>query len=88
MSQAIEHRQPIHQLVDQLPAEALPDALLLLEELSHWIEQSEREMEWLNVIRRGLTPSQRGQWRVAAKVRSGTLTDRKHQELTPQGMGS
>ncbi|MGK7889729.1 MAG: hypothetical protein AB4042_10370 [Leptolyngbyaceae cyanobacterium] len=82
MSQAIEHRQHIHQLVDQLPSEALADALLLLEGLSRRIEQSGQEMELLSVIRRRLPLSQWERWQeLRQKLEAETLTDREHQEL-------
>ena len=82
MSQVIEHRQHIHQLVDQLPNEALEDALQLLEGLSRRALQAGQELELLSIIQRRLSTSQQERWAtLRQKLELETLTDREHQEL-------
>ena len=82
MSQVIEHRQHIHQLVDQLPTEALEDALQLLEGLSRRALQAGQELELLSIIQRRLSSSQQERWEaLRQKLELETLTDREHQEL-------
>lgn len=82
MSQAIDHRQQVHQLVDQLPIEVLQDAVQFLEGLSHRAMQAARELELMSIIQRRLPPSQQQRWiALRSKLESVTLTEREHQEL-------
>lgn len=82
MNQALEQRQQIHQLVEQLPNETLQDALQLLQDLSHRAQQTARELELLAVVQRHLPPSQQERWlALRDKLEQETLTDREHQEF-------
>ncbi|MEM9218896.1 MAG: hypothetical protein AAGD25_31735 [Cyanobacteria bacterium P01_F01_bin.150] len=82
MSQALEHRQHIHQLVDQLPSEALEDALQFLEGLSRRALQAGQELELLSIIHRRLASSQQERWEsLRQKLELETLTEMEHQEL-------
>lgn len=82
MSQAIDHRQQVHQLVDQLPTEVLQDAIQFLEGLSHRAMQEAQELELMTIIQRRLPSSQQKRWvALREKLESETLTEREHQEL-------
>jgi hypothetical protein len=82
MSQALEQRQQIRDLVEQLPNETLQDAIQLLQGLSHQTHHTTRELELLAIVQRRLPPSQQQRWlALREKLTQETLTEREHQEF-------
>ncbi|WP_439638207.1 hypothetical protein [Spirulina sp.] len=82
MSQVLEQRQQIRELVEQLPNETLQDAILLLQGLSHHTQHRTRELELLAIAQRHLPLSQQERWlALRDKLEQETLTEREHQEF-------
>lgn len=75
-------RQQIHQLVDRLPTDALPDALHLLENLAQRLTPTAQEIELLSIIQRRLPTVQQTRWQeLREQLESETLSDRDRQEF-------
>ncbi|MEA5421013.1 hypothetical protein VB712_17445 [Spirulina sp. CCNP1310] len=82
MESATVSRQHLHQLVEQLPATALADAMQYLEDLTQRINQAAQEVELLSIIQRRLPDSQQARWqKLQEQLATETLDDRAYQEF-------